>query len=214
MCNSKICGKCQTEKPLEEFNKNKTKKLGVAAICKKCHSEYRKNQYQKNKNKELTQVKEYQKNNLIGCGYSKKAGRTHLTNCSECGYEIYRSAKSIASNITFICNSCKTNPMKIFISYSLRNAKKRAISKGLEFNIDYEYIMELLEKTNYICAVTNILLEFDNNKKNINQMSLDRIDSTKGYIVGNIQLVTLGFNYMKNSFTQTEVVEFLKNIRI
>lgn len=35
---SKHCGKCDTYKPLSEFRKNRTKRLGVYSICKVCEN--------------------------------------------------------------------------------------------------------------------------------------------------------------------------------
>lgn len=39
---------------------------------------------------------------------------------------------------------------------------------------------------------------------------LDRIDNTKGYIVGNVQWVALGINYMKLSKTDEDVHKLLR----
>lgn len=45
----KICGKCQNEKSLSEFNKNKEKKDGYGAYCKECNQLYQKKHYSDNK---------------------------------------------------------------------------------------------------------------------------------------------------------------------
>ena len=44
------------------------------------------------------------------------------------------------------------------------------------------------------------------------QASLDRIDSSKGYIKGNIQFISTPINYMKSTMTDSEVKSFLKLI--
>jgi len=43
--------------------------------------------------------------------------------------------------------------------------------------------------------------------------SLDRIDSSKGYIKGNIQFITMAINYMKNSMSDVETREFINDIK-
>lgn len=47
----KTCAKCETEKPVDQFN-IKNKKTGTRnSYCKPCHSEYRKSHYQANRAK-------------------------------------------------------------------------------------------------------------------------------------------------------------------
>ena len=43
-------------------------------------------------------------------------------------------------------------------------------------------------------------------------MSLDRIDSKKGYIKNNIQWVTKGINFMKRNFPEKEWLYFCKKV--
>jgi myo-inositol catabolism protein IolC len=42
--------------------------------------------------------------------------------------------------------------------------------------------------------------------------SLDRVDSTKGYIVGNIQFISAAANMAKNNMTHEQMIEFCKII--
>lgn len=55
----KICSKCEIEKDLSEFCKNKKAKDGYRAQCKKCVKEY----YNKDKERILLKYKEYYENN-------------------------------------------------------------------------------------------------------------------------------------------------------
>ena len=42
--------------------------------------------------------------------------------------------------------------------------------------------------------------------------SLDRIDSNKGYIRGNVQFISTPINYMKNTMSDQQTKSFLKRI--
>ena len=62
---TKRCFKCNTEKPIECFSKNKGRSDGHSGQCKECHTIMRKEHYEKNKKKIYSQVdakkKEYHK---------------------------------------------------------------------------------------------------------------------------------------------------------
>lgn len=81
----------------------------------------------------------------------------------------------------------------------------------IEVNITKEYIWELFLKQNRKCALTGMLLTFSKSQKDKSgTASLDRIDSSKGYIVGNIQWVHKDINWMKNTFSQEYFIELCK----
>lgn len=78
-------------------------------------------------------------------------------------------------------------------------AKGRASKAGLEFNIDKEDII-----IPDICPVLKTPFE----RNTYYTMSLDRIDSSKGYIKGNIQVLSFKANAMKNSASKEELIKF------
>lgn len=53
----KICPKCNQEKELELFRKQKNNKSGYANVCKKCHSEYMTAYYIKNPEKNAEKIR-------------------------------------------------------------------------------------------------------------------------------------------------------------
>lgn len=88
----------------------------------------------------------------------------------------------------------------------LTTAKARAKNKGIEFSITLSDI-ELPE----YCPVLGIKLEVNRGKGHggkDNSYSLDRIDPTKGYIPGNVQVMSLKANSMKFSATPEELLKF------
>lgn len=96
--------------------------------------------------------------------------------------------------------------------YTLRNAKKRF----KDFDLDLEYLKELWETQKGVCPYTKIKLFLPEYKALVEDVriraSLDRIDSSKGYIKGNVQFISTSINYMKNDLSHEETIEFLKTI--
>lgn len=107
--------------------------------------------------------------------------------------------------------------IKKFKSYSSLNSiynesKKRARIKNIDFSFSLEDLKYLYLFQYKKCAITGYELSLD--KKNLYKLSIDRKNNDLGYIKGNIQLVCLGINYLKNTFDNKEVIDFLKNIKL
>jgi hypothetical protein len=83
------------------------------------------------------------------------------------------------------------------------NARKRALRAGKPFNLTQKII-------------TNLFKEFcDNNYHDLTpgspfRPSLDRIDNSKSYIIGNVQVVWLIENLARGRFSEEQLVEFCK----
>ncbi len=77
----KLCRHCNTEKLLDQFSKNKTKKDGYQDFCKPCNSERSKAYYNKNKEKH---GKEVYKNKLKRMAKNKKYINDFKIKCSKC----------------------------------------------------------------------------------------------------------------------------------
>lgn len=82
-------------------------------------------------------------------------------------------------------------------------AKRRAKVKGLEFDIDVE---DIVVPTH--CPVLGIPLYRGNGVQSYNSPSLDRIDNDKGYVKGNVAVVSTKFNRMKTDMTTKQVERF------
>jgi hypothetical protein len=64
------------------------------------------------------------------------------------------------------------------------------------------------------CAITGVPIYTKSRKiKAPDTASLDRIDSSLGYIKGNVQFVAYAVNLAKNDFTQDVITQFFKSIR-
>lgn len=92
------------------------------------------------------------------------------------------------------------NPEK----YMVTAAKRRAKVKGWEFNITHEDV-----KIPKFCPYLGIELKYLGGDS---APSLDRIDPLKGYVKGNVQVISMKANTMKSSATQDELVRFAEAV--
>lgn len=97
-----------------------------------------------------------------------------------------------------------------------RNFITKCKTRKKEYNIDVKYLKELWENQNGICPYTGIKMELSqttdskHTNNSLKKASLDRIDSTKGYVKGNVEFVCLFINFAKNGYSKTQVISFLK----
>lgn len=77
------------------------------------------------------------------------------------------------------------DPVGYFFDISKQNAKNR----GLEFSITKEYFKSLVDQTDYLKrgGMSN------------SSLTLDRIDNSKGYVKGNVQVITFEENREKGA---------------
>lgn len=91
--------------------------------------------------------------------------------------------------------------------------RKNARDRKLEFKITVQDIWEIFIKQNKKCALTNVMLKFGNNRLGEETTaSLDRIDSSKGYTIDNIQWLHKKVNFMKQQFVESEFVLWCEKV--
>lgn len=99
----------------------------------------------------------------------------------------------------------KTKPEKRL----LYAAKKRAKNKGLDFNLVESDIL-IPEYCPYLGIKLVVSRPRGDSRRDI--ASLDRIDNTKGYIQGNVEVISWLANTMKSNATIENLVSFAKEI--
>lgn len=98
---------------------------------------------------------------------------------------------------------------------SLRNGAK---ARKIDFNIKIEYIQELLEQQDYKCALSNLNIQCSKNTNKNSVLyqeqtaSLDRIDNSKGYIIGNVQWVHKNVNIIKRELNEKDFISLCGSI--
>lgn len=95
-----------------------------------------------------------------------------------------------------------------FIRNALGQAKKRAKQKGIDFDITYDDIIQ-----NTHCPYLGIELTETLGQGIVwSNKSLDRIDNTKGYVKGNVEVISWKANSIKSNATIDELVKFSKSV--
>lgn len=116
---------------------------------------------------------------------------------SSCGCKYYKGLNELSGAYIYCIKRC---------------AKRRDI----EFSITKEYMWNLLVDQEFKCKLTgfDIYCSRNRNKKCSNYKeqtaSLDRIDSSQGYIERNVQWVHKYINFIKNDMSCNEFVEWCK----
>jgi hypothetical protein len=131
----------------------------------------------------------------------------------------YRANKALA------CKTCErkrskekrirqcNNDIETFLKASIKMSHWNAQKRKLVYEISLKDLLNLWEKQNGICALSGESMTHIRGKgRVITNVSIDRIDSKKGYIVENIQLVCQFCNFIKNEFTDTELINWCKKI--
>lgn len=143
--------------------------------------------------------------------------------CRECEKEIQNSPERIArrrelelkrrENPEYVKHRNKKDRERVHSdknSYKkamLSSARNRAKLKNLDFSIDLSDI-ELPE----VCPLLGIPLSINASNKDF-AYSLDRIDSSKGYIKGNVWVISDRANRLKNNATLEELEMLVSNLR-
>ena len=90
----------------------------------------------------------------------------------------------------------------------LYQSKNRAKKRGLEFNLD-ECDIIIPE----VCPLLDIPLYVENGVIGDHSPSLDRIDSSKGYIKGNVWVISARANAIKSNATSDEILQIGYRLR-
>ena len=91
--------------------------------------------------------------------------------------------------------------------------KRQAKERGISIEIDIKYAWELYVKQNKKCALSGIPIGFAKAHEKLKETaSLDRIDSSKGYVEGNVQWLHKHINMMKGSYDQNYFISLCEII--
>lgn len=139
---------------------------------------------------------------------------SYLVQCS-CGKTHIRRLQDIKRSSK--CRNC-VGRHSIILSGFFRNIRRKAHERNIEFNVTKLDLEQKLKNQNFKCALSGIPLTIPTTDaetkghKYIYNASLDRRDSTKGYVPDNIQWVDKRINMMKQRLSETEFIDLCRTI--
>lgn len=84
-----------------------------------------------------------------------------------------------------------------------------AIKRNLKFELTMQYAWDLYKRQEGKCALSGVPIQFPSNRATRDgTASLDRIDSSEGYIEGNVQWLHKDVNRMKWDLSQSDFISF------
>jgi hypothetical protein len=97
----------------------------------------------------------------------------------------------------------ENNPEKIWAKYACKDAKKRAVKKGVPFDINAKYIVSIMTEE---CPIFGNKFQWRGNGSILpTSPSLDRIDPSKGYVEGNVMVISSKANNIKSAYTSSDI---------
>lgn len=99
----------------------------------------------------------------------------------------------------------REDPIKYSCTQMRASAKKRADALSIGMNITTDYLISIATEE---CGILKYKLKYGGGEKTKESASLDRIDPVKGYVVGNVQIISNLANMMKNAADHTDLMNF------
>lgn len=91
----------------------------------------------------------------------------------------------------------------------LSKAKKRSKQKSLDFNLTLD---DLVNVKNKVCPISGQSIIYKSGVDYKRSASLDRVDPNKGYISGNVNIISYEGNYLKNRNDIKSAIKIIKYI--
>lgn len=140
--------------------------------------------------------------------------------CS-CGNRVEVTSNNLQGRITTSCGCRrvgKTNPRwsgyEDISGSFLKNLQSNAAKRGLLFEVTWSYIWDLFIRQDRQCALSGVPLAFKGKTADETTASLDRVDSTKGYIEGNLQWVHKDINRLKMGYPQDYFLDLCTKVAV
>jgi hypothetical protein len=214
----KHCSKCDQWRSLEFFAKDRSAATGYSYWCKYCTGTKNPNtpgrpslkpiidgKKQCTRCNEWKPIEEFEKH--------KKSNQGRSGRCKDCATK--RTTQWVGGTIeNYLTRLVKSNRSNRKFRTEKRNKRgKRPADFWTESCIAFEFLMELWKEQNGRCAITGIeMTHLAGEGRTQTNVSIDRIDSSIGYVEGNIQLVCKIVNVMKSELSLADLKLWCKRI--
>jgi hypothetical protein len=157
---------------------------------------------------------------VVGKNEMVARSKPYTKNCSGCGKEqSYGRLDHYKSAVKgdWKCKSCSnhTNNFKGRVGPMpvtwFETKRKGGESRGYQWDLTPEFILQLYEDQEGVCALTGWPIGWAE-KGLTSTVSIDRIDSSEGYLKENVQLLHKDVNMAKQQYSQDYFVEMCKAV--
>jgi Skp family chaperone for outer membrane proteins len=214
----KTCSVCKAEKEVSEFSKRALGRDGLNYWCRACDSAEKVKYYKENLEKVKAANAKYYKENSDKVKASnakyraenpekKKANnaRWYAENSEKCKAKDARWRAENPEKCRAIQSKYRTkNLQKTLVS----SAKRRAKAKGLPFDLESSDVFIPVR-----CPALGLVIKREVGPIADNSAQLDRVIPAKGYVKGNVQILSARANRVKSDATPTEVRRVYRHMR-
>jgi hypothetical protein len=201
----KLCPYCKTVKPFSEFGRHKRTAIGLQVHCRACRKEYR-NTHRISLNYPVSVTEKY----CTRCGQTKPSSS-------------FTKAKRYKDGLSTYCTNCKLKSdsaykrtLKGYLTFKIQTSRREAKKDGREFSITLNDLLELWNSQGGKCYYTGRDMEHYSSgnarTKNPSAVTIDRLDSSRGYTRDNIALCVWVVNRAKNALSVREFVGMCQEV--
>jgi hypothetical protein len=180
----KYCSDCKQTKPIGEFGISRHRKDGRTLHCKDCTNRKSRENKKKHVEKNTDYNRKYRSENREA--YREWERQNYQSRKEErlASAKKWRHTESGSSRLLHL------------------SAQRRAKKKGIPYELTPEIILNLMRLQEGKCALTGVQFEFGESSFYFRPLapSIDKIDATKGYTIGNVQITTVVANKAKNEY--------------
>lgn len=143
---------------------------------------------------------------------NRSTGHLYECECLKCK-RIYEISSVVLNRINFKGCRCPEDHTLASKKFWYSVYKRNALNRNIEFNLCFDEFVNIVEKP---CYYTGIINSININKSDLfgtwKCNGIDRLDSSKGYILDNVVSCCSQVNLMKGTLSETDFLELINKI--